>query len=68
MVVVRKTLNPTIKFPTIPTQTIQTRTKTDDLDLSTHLVRPVVKLTTPEKNATLEQTQRTDHLPGIDDR
>ena len=42
--------------------------KTEDLDLSTHPVRHVVKLTIPQRNVTLEQTQQTDHLPGIDDR
>ena len=42
--------------------------KTEDLDLSTHPVRPVVKLTIPQRNITLEQTQRTDRLPGTDDR
>ena len=35
--------------------------ETEGLDLSSHPVRPVVELTTPQRNVTLEQTQRTDH-------
>ena len=50
-VMVKQTLNPAIKFPTKPMQTMQT-----------------TKLTTPQRNVTLEQTQRTDHLLGIDGR
>ena len=42
--------------------------ETEDLDLSSHSVRPVVELTTPQRNVTLEQTKQTDRLPGIDDR
>ena len=68
MVVPKQTLTPTIKFQTIPKQTIQTVKETDGLDLSTHPVRSVVNLTTPQRNATLEQTQQTDRLPGTDDR
>ena len=68
MVVVKQTLTPTIKFSTITTHTIQIRKKTDDLDLSTHPVRPVVKLTIPQRNFILEQTQRTNRLREIDDR
>ena len=49
-------------------QTFQLFKKTKDLDLSTLPVRPVVKLTTPQRNVTLEQMQRTDRLPGIDDQ
>ena len=37
-------------------------------DLSTHPVRPVVKLTIPQRNVTLEQTQLVDHLDGIYDQ
>ena len=36
--------------------------------LFTHPVRPVVKLTIPERNVTFEQMQRTDRLPGRGDR
>ena len=66
MAVLKQTLTPTVKFPTIPTQTIQIIKKTEDL--STQLVRHVVKLTTPQRNVTLEQTQLTDRLFGIDGR
>ena len=68
MVVLKQTLTPIIKFQTIPTRKIQIIKETEDLDLSTHPVRPVVELTVPKRNGTLEQTQRTDRLPGIDDR
>ena len=68
LIAVKQTLTPAIKFPTIPTQTLQILRKTEDLDLSTHLVRPVVKLTTPQRSATLEQSQPTHRLPGIDHR
>ena len=37
----------TVKFPTLPTPTIRIIKETEDLDLSTHPVRPVVRLTTP---------------------
>ena len=36
--------------------------------MSTHLLRPVGKPTTPQKKTTLEQTRQTDRLPGTDDR
>ena len=38
------------------------------MDLSTHPVRPVVKLNNPERNVTSEQTQPTDRPPGTDER
>ena len=68
MVVLKKTPISTIKFQTIPTRTIQIIRETGDPDLSTYPVRPVVELATPQRNVTLEQTQRTGRLPGIDDR
>ena len=68
MVVPNQTLTPTINFRTILKQTIQIIKETEDLDLSSRPLRPVVELTTPKRNATLEQTQQTDRLPGIDDR
>ena len=68
MVAVEQTLTPSVKFPTISTQKIQIIKKTDNLDLSIYPVRPVVKLTTPKRNVTLEQMQQTDRLPGLDDR
>ena len=66
--VARQTLTPTIRFPTTPTQSIQTIKKTENLDVSTHLVRPVVKLIIPQRIVTLEQTQLIDRLPGTDGR
>ena len=67
--VVKRTLTLTTKIPTIPTQTIQIfKKKTKYLDLSTHPVRPVVKLTNPERIVILEQMQRTDRLPGTGDQ
>ena len=63
MVVLKQTPTPTIKFQTIPTRTIQITKETEALGLFTHPVRPVVELTTPQRNITLEQTQRTDRLP-----
>ena len=56
------------KIPTIPMQTLQRIKKTEVLDLSIHPVRPVEKLTIPQRNVTLEQTQRTDCLSGSDDQ
>ena len=49
-------------------QTIQIIKKTGNPDLSTHQVRPVVKLTIPQKKVTLEQTQLIDRLPGTEGR
>ena len=68
LVVPKHTVTPTIIFRTIPKQTIQIIKETEDLDLSSHPVRPVVELTTPQRNVTLEQTQQADRLAGIDDR
>ena len=42
--------NYSINSPTKPTQKKQVIKKTEDLDLSTHPVRPVVKLNTPQRN------------------
>ena len=66
--VVKQILTPTTRFPTIPTQSIQIVKKTENLDLSTHPVRHVVKLTILQRNVILEQTQLKDRLPEIDDR
>ena len=68
MAMVKQILNPTMKFPITPTQTIQIIKKTEELDLSTHPVRPVVKLTTPRRNITSERMQQTDRLLGTNDR
>ena len=67
MVVPKQTLTPTTKLPTIPKPTIQIFKETEDLDLSFHPVRHVVEPSTPQRNATLEQTQQIYRLPGIDD-
>ena len=42
--------------------------ESDDPELSSHPVRPVVEQTAPQRNVTLEQTQQIDRLPVIDDR
>ena len=68
MVMVKQTLTPTKKFPTIPTRPIQIIQKTKDLDLFTHPVRPVVKLPTPHRSVTLGKMQLTDRFRGVDDR
>ena len=63
-VMVKQTLTPTTKFPTKPIQTIHIIKKREHLDLSTHPLRPVVKLSTPQRSVSLEPMQRTDRLPG----
>ena len=63
MVVPKRTLTPATKFRTKLKRILQIIKETEDLDLSSHPVRPVVELTTPQRNATLEQTQQTDRLP-----
>ena len=66
-IMVKQALTPTTNILTKPTQTIQIIKKTQELDLSAHTVRPVVYLSNPQRNGTLEQTQRTDRLLGTDD-
>ena len=69
MDVPKQTLFPTItKLKTMPKTTIQIIKETENLDLSFRPVRHVAEQTTPQRDATLEQTQQTDHLPGIDGR
>ena len=68
MVVLKRIVTPTIKFKTLPTQTMQIIRETENLRLSTHLLRPVVELTTQQRNVTVQLTQRTDRLPGLNDR
>ena len=69
MEVPKQTLTPTTtKLQTIPKETIQVIKETEDLDLSSHPVRYAVELTTPQRNAFLEQKQRTDRLHEIDGR
>ena len=67
LVVLKQTPTPTIKFQRIPKRTIYLFEETD-LDQSSHPVRPVVELTTPQRNITLEQMHLTDRLLGIDGR
>ena len=69
MEVPKQTLTPTTtQLQTIPKEAIQIIKETEDPDLSFHPVRHVVELITPQRNAFLEQTQRTDRLHEIDDR
>ena len=63
MVVPKQTLTPTIKHQSQTRRTKQIIKETEDLDLSFHSVRHVAEQTTPQRDATLEQTQRTDRLP-----
>ena len=68
MKVPKQTLTPrTTKLQAIPKETIQIIKETEELDLSSHPVRHVVELTSPQRNAILEQTQRTDRLHEIED-
>ena len=60
MVVPKQTLTPTTKLQTIPKQTTKIIKETEDLDLSSHPVRPAVEPTTPQRNVTSEQTQQID--------
>ena len=68
IIMVRQIPTPTTRLPTIPTKTAQIIKKTENLDLSTHRVRPVVKLTIPQNKAILEQIELIDRLPGTDGR
>ena len=67
-VVPKKTLIPTTKNQSQTRRTIEIIKETEKLDLSFHPVRHVPEQTTPQRDATLGQTQRTDRLPGIDGR
>ena len=60
--------NPTKNHQSQTRRKVQIIKETEDLDLSFHPVRHVAEQTTPQRDATLEQTQRTDRLPGIDGR
>ena len=66
MVVPKQTLTPTTKHQLQTRPTIQIIKETGNLDLSFHPVRHVAEQITPQRDATLEQTQRTDRFPGID--
>ena len=65
---VKQILTPTTKIPTIPTQTIQSTEMTENQELSTHPVRPVVKPNNQQRNVSLEPSQEVDRLPGTEDR
>ena len=52
----------------MPKATIQIIKETENLDLSFRPVKHVAEQTTPQRDATLEQMQRTDRLPRIDGR
>ena len=68
MVVPKQTLTPTTMLQTKPKQAKEIIRETEDLDLSSQPLKHVVELTTPQKNAILEQTQQTDHPYGVDNR
>ena len=68
MVVPKQTLTPITKHQSQTRRTIQIIKETENLDLSFHPVRHVAEQTTPQRDVTLEQMQRTDRLPGIDGR
>ena len=63
MVVLIQTPTPTINHQTKLKPKLQIFKETEDLDLSSHPLRPVVELITPQRIVTLEQTQRTDRCP-----
>ena len=68
MVVPKQTPTPTTKFQSQTRWTMQIIKETEKLDLFPHPVRHVAEQTTPQRDATLEQMQRTDRLPEIEGR
>ena len=68
MEVPKQTLTPTTKLQTMSKETKKIIKDKEDQDLSSHPVRHVVELTTPQRNAIYEQMQRIDRLHEIDDR
>ena len=66
--VVKQALTPTTRFPTLPTYPMPTSEMTEGHVLSTHSGRTLVKPTNTQKNATSEQMQTKDRLPGEDQR
>ena len=68
MVVPKQTPTPTTKYQLQTRRTMQIIKETGKLDLFSHPVRHVAERTTPQRDATLEQTQRTDRRPGIHGR
>ena len=66
---VKQTLRPTTtKLSAMAMRTVQTTEKTENQEVSTHLVRRVAKRTTPQRNVILEPMQQTNRLLGIEDR
>ena len=68
MVVPKQTPTPIKKQQLQTRRTMQIIKETGKLDLFSHPVRHVAEQTTPRRDATLEQTQRTDRRPEIDGR
>ena len=65
----KQTLTPiATKLQPIPKKTIYIFKETEDQNLSSDPVRHRVELTTPQRDAILEQMQRIDRLHEIDDR
>ena len=64
----KQTLTPIKKKQLQTRRTMQIINETKKLDLFSHPVRHVAERTTPQRDATLEQTQRTDRRPEIDGR
>ena len=58
----------TTKLQPIPKGTIKILQETKDQNLSSQPVRHVVELTTPQRDAILEEMQRIDRFHEIDDR
>ena len=69
MEVPKQTLTPTTitKLQTIPKETIKIIKESKNRDLSFHPVRLLLEITIPQRNATLEKMQQTDHRHVIDD-
>ena len=68
MVVPKQTPTPTTKYQSQTRRKMQIIKETEKLDLSSHPVRHVAEQNTPQRDATLEQMQRTDRLPEIEGR
>ena len=68
MVVPKQTPTPTTKYQSQTRRTTQIIKEIGKLDLFSHPVRHVAEQTTPQRDATLEQMQRTDRRPEIDGR
>ena len=69
MEVPKQTVTPTtIRLQTTPKEALSIIIETEDHDLSSHPVRHVAELTTRQRIAILEQTQRTDRLHEIGGR